>query len=379
MKSTGNVLLVSNYPSDTGYAWWLMEHFWRTIAEHCRPRNRITYLAYPQITTIPPRIASAPIEPVELTIPWTTRSEMEKVKCFLRERRITTIYFTDRAYLNPQYLSYRRWGVRSIIVHDHTPGDRPAVTGLKGALKAARNRLPGITADHVLCVSALMRQRSIANARIPADKCLTVQNGVPPVCCNALQRESTRRALGARASSVAIVTAGRAHPYKRFDLIIDAAAALQRRRPDLDVIFWLIGDGPAAEALERQVRDRGLQEKVRLLGFRSDVRDILCAADIAIHAARGEGFSLSIVEYMSAGLPVLVPAIPSVSQAIEHDQTGFIYADADPQAAAESLELLAANAGRRQAMGARAREVANERYSLDRCTAQLQAVIEEIL
>ena len=61
--------MVSNYPSDTAYAWWLMEHFWGTLAGRFSQLGRKAYLAYPKITTLSEAIAAAPIEPVELCVP----------------------------------------------------------------------------------------------------------------------------------------------------------------------------------------------------------------------------------------------------------------------------------------------------------------------
>jgi glycosyltransferase involved in cell wall biosynthesis len=179
--------------------------------------------------------------------------------------------------------------------------------------------------------------------------------------------------LGIRPDSKVCITTGRAHPYKRYDFIIDTAAELQKLAPDNDLIFLLIGDGPAYYSLVEQVEHLGLTEKVILPGFRADARDLLSAADIAMHAALGEGFSLSIVEYMSAGLPALVPDIPSVKQAVDHNENGFVYSKDDPVNAAHFINSLIRNPKTARAMGSRAQSKANTRYSLVNCTREFQA------
>jgi glycosyltransferase involved in cell wall biosynthesis len=221
-----------------------------------------------------------------------------------------------------------------------------------------------------------MRQRNIANGRIPASKCTVVQNGIQPVICDSKKNNGLRESLGVKSSSLLIVTTGRAHPYKRFDLIIQSANLLLKQEPNLDIVFLLIGDGPAMSNLQEMVSQLGIENSVRLLGFRSDVRDLLCISDIALHAALGEGFSLSIIEYMSAGLPVLVPDIPSVSQAITHDLTGLIYSKDNADDIASYIRMLAQDIDKRQAMSNAAKQEANTRYSLEACTNRFIHIIE---
>jgi len=298
---------------------------------------------------------------------------------FIKKNNISFLYFTDKTYFSFQYALMRLWGVRIIIIHDHTPGDRPPVLGLKGGLKAIRNVVPWFTADYVLCVSEIMRQRNMTNKRIPSNKCLVVQNGIQPVVCNAENYVALRETLNVRPNSILVITTGRAHPYKRFDFIIKCAKALNVRTPEMDIVFLLVGDGPAMPELNAMVHSLELGEYVRLLGFRRDVRDLLCISDIALHAALGEGFSLSIIEYMSAGLPVLVPDIPSVCQAITHNDTGIIYPKDDTEIVAKYILTLATDANRRLAMGNAAKTSANNTYTLDRCTSNFISVVDPIL
>lgn len=371
---SGNLLLVSNFPSDTSYAWWLMEHFWVSFAEYFTKFDCHVYLAYPHVTSVSDSIKTAPIDVIELTIPWTTKEQGEDAKRFIKENDIFFVYFTDQPYFNLQYAQMRFNGIRQIFVHDHTPGDRPPIHGLKGILKVIKNKLPWLTADKMLCVSEHMKTRNILNGRIPANKCLVVQNGIDPINCRNNNRE-TRATLDVGINSILVTTTGRAHPYKRFDFIIEVAKALKTQAPELDVVFLLIGDGPAMHELVKLVSSLKIEKTVRLLGYRNDVVDILCTSDIALHAALGEGFSLSIIEYMSAGLPVLVPDIASVSQAITQNKTGLIFDKDDPNSAASYIAFLAKNDTLRHAMGAAAKIEANNTYTLEQCTQGLiQAV-----
>jgi glycosyltransferase involved in cell wall biosynthesis len=369
--------MVSNYPSDTAYAWWLMEHFWVTLARRFSQASRKVYLAYPEITSLPETISASPIEPVELQLPWQTPTQARSARNFIRKNNISYIYFTDQPYFNTKYAMMRLNGVNRIIIHDHTPGDRPPACGLKGMLKAIQNTLPWFTADSMLCVSDLMRQRNMSNARVPARKCVVVQNGISPVECLRGKNTGLKESLEVRPDSFLVVTTGRAHPYKRFDFIIECAAALRSMAPELDAVFLLAGDGVSIPELRNQIRRLNLEDSVRLLGLRNDVHKLLCASDLAIHAALGEGFSLSIVEYMSAGLPVLVPDIPSVSQAVHHNVTGLLYPKDEVDTAASYIQALATDKDRRLAMGKAAKTEADSHYSLEQCIQSFIIAIEK--
>jgi len=152
------------------------------------------------------------------------------------------------------------------------------------------------------------------------------------------------------------------------DFVIEVANLVRNYAPDLKIHFLIVGDGPAIEDLRLKVSELFLESRVSLLGFRSDVRNLLCGADIAIHAALGEGFSLAITEYMSAGLAVLVPNIPSVMQAIDHNKTGLVYTWDQPKIAADYIIDLTRSPQLRLKLSLAAKLTADRDYSLDRCT-----------
>jgi len=371
MSLANGILLVSNYPSDTGYAWWLMEHFWSRLAALYAEQGGVGVVAYPAITRRPALADQPGVTIIEQEVLRPGSGSLASLRRVIRHHRVKAVYLTDRGWFHPGYLLLRWWGVRTIVVHDHTPGDRPPIGGIKGWVKALRNRLPWFCADYQFVVSPLMRQRSLENARIPAGRVLVVQNGVSPPAPE-VTRETMRRTLGIDEDSLVVISTGRVHPYKRHDMIVDIADRLRQREPGLKVVWVIVGDGPALAEVREKVEQLRLDSVVRLLGFRQDTSSLLGMADVALHPALGEGFSLSIVEYMAAGLPVLVPDIPSVSQAIEHGKTGLIHGRDDVDEAVGQLLSLANDPEQRRRMGEQAQQVARSRYSLAECTAAFE-------
>jgi glycosyltransferase involved in cell wall biosynthesis len=359
---SGVLLLVANYRPDVGYAWWLMENFWIQFAAVASKRGLTPVIAYPTHGTVPDNIQKAGIQTIVLPVPTRGWSGLFAALRFMVRHRVHTIYFTDRQFTSFHHVLYRVAGVRWILNHDHTPGDRPPVRGLKGFLKAVWRRLPLASCDLQICVSPLIRERAVHNARIPARKTAVVQNGIRPFD-HTMDPTYARTTFGLPDDSILVVTVGRAHPYKRIDFVIEAAACHIRRYPDSRAHFVYCGDGPDMPRLRALARQKGLEGRFIFAGNRSDVDKILCSSHIAVHAAQGEAFSLAVLEYMSAGLAVLVPDIPSVSQAVRHGVSGIIYRDGDSEGVAEELSRLIAEPARREALGGAARAEVIERYS----------------
>jgi glycosyltransferase involved in cell wall biosynthesis len=367
------VLLVANYRPDVGYAWWLMERFWCEVADICLTLGRECFIAYPATGSVPEPIEAAGIDVVTADFRSRDWSKVRGQMSLLARKGIDTLYLTDWRFRDPVYGLYRLAGVKTIINHDHTPGDRPPAQGLKRSAKMLLNRVVPTTCDHWICISPLMCERARSNACIPENRCTLVQNGIDPIERNESVRPSIRSELGLTESCIAVVTVGRATAYKGVDFVIKVAAAVRGRWND--VRFFHIGDGPEGGSLRELAAELGLDAPAfTFLGRRDDVRRLLPAFDVALHAAEGEGFSLAVLEYMSAGLATLVPDVPSVAQAIEHGRTGLVYAHRSVESAARAVEAMRDPDTRRRLGEASAEEVA-AKYTWERTRSEFRALM----
>lgn len=378
---SGAVLLVANYPPGVGYAWWLMEDFWLQIATEMARQGRRCLLAYPRLSEEPSEaLCGSSIEPVEVDFGDRSPEGRRELAELVRSYRISSIYLTDRPFLDWRYAWLRTLGVRRIVIHDHTPGDRPRIGGLKGAVKAAVIALPGITADRYIAVTEFVRRRMLSNARLPARKCFVVPNGIEPRGCDEDDRVWARGELGAEAGEVIVVLVGRAHRYKNIGFAIECASRMRDEHPELPASFVLIGDGPQLRELQAKAESAQLGTRFRFAGRRTDVRRLLCGCDIGFHPSFGEvGYSLSVLEFMDAGLPVVVSDRPSVCGSVRDGTTGRVYRAENPSSAIEALATLAGDIDKRQEMGRAARADLRDQYSSDKTQAAFKAYVAEYL
>jgi glycosyltransferase involved in cell wall biosynthesis len=368
-----NVLLVGNWPSDTGYAWWLMEAFWVAIATRYRRNGRKILLCYPKVNGVNPQLAAAGIEVLEFN--FDVESSAARLIEFVRQHDIHYIYLTDKKYVTATYARLKLAGVKGIIIHDHTPGERTRPVGLKRMLKTIAARVPGMAADAYVAVSPLVVDRFRQVACLPGATCHLATNGIDLEAFDAAPQVEIRAQLGLPADALVLVSCGRANYYKGIHHIIEAAALVVARHGAGRIIFLHCGDGPDLEAFQQMVRDRQLESSFRLLGRRTDVAGILKSADIAIHASEGEALSLAILEFMAARLPVVLPDSPTVAQTIEDQKSGLLYKPRDPVDLAAKLTRLIESAPLRASLGGQARLAVEERYTLrDTISALLRAL-----
>lgn len=360
----GTALLVANFKPDVGFAWWLMERFWVRAAALAKARGFSAIVAFPVDGPLPPALVEAGIASIVHPIQTDGLGSGETTR-LLRDLRVKAMYLTDRVHSSPAYARYRlRGGVRTIVTHDHAPGDRPAIGGLRGLLKDLWQASPLVSGDLRICVSPFVLQRARENAHIPASRLAVVQNGIRPEPCTSGDRY-VHRELGLAPDKLIAVTVCRADPYKRVDFVIDVAKRYVHERGRRDMIFVHCGDGPDLARLQELVKSAGLEPWFIFAGRRSDVARILCSSNIAIHPSQGEAFSLAILEYMNASLVTFVPDLPSVCQAITHGETGFIYPDGTTTRLLDDLVAACDSTALRSTIGASAHDAVRLHYSMD--------------
>ncbi len=355
--------MVANYAPDVGYAWWLMEHYWCLLAEDLARRGRSALLAYPKRGEVPVLIREAPIEVIWLNFGDRSAAGRQALASTVRHAAVESVYLTDRPYIDSTYYHLRRLGVRKIAMHDHRPGDRPAVTGLKGWVKGRLRRAPLWSPDVYVAVTEFVRERMIRNARTPQAATFVVPNGVVSMDYSRDDRAWARQSLGVGDDEIVVGMVGRAHRIKGIEFAMQAADEVLRREPR--ALFVFVGDGPDLERFRAKAVLAGIGSRFRFLGRRTDVRRLMAGFDMGLHPSAEEvGYCLAILEMMNAGRPVIVPDLPSVRGATEDGVTGLWYRADDTATCAAAILQLVANTSVREQMGVTARERTLTRFSL---------------
>lgn len=215
----------------------------------------------------------------------------------------------------------------------------------------------------------------------PASKIRQIPNGLDPAPFQPddAVRTAVRSAQRAQDRFVWIAV-GRLEPPKDYGTMLHAIAELRTERPEaFDV--WIVGDGSLRDSLESLRRELGLQDqRVRLLLDRSDVADLMRAADAYVMSSSSEGLPMVLLEASAASLPIVATDVGGNAEVIRHGFNGWLVESRDPRALAERMAaMMALPEQERQAMGAAARGHLDATFELERIVDRWEALYEEFV
>lgn len=167
--------------------------------------------------------------------------------------------------------------------------------------------------------------------------------------------------------------------WKNIEVLIRSMHILVNVRNREEIVLKVAGDGPNRLNLEILINSLNLSKNVTLLGYRDDIGDLLNAADIFVHSAYAEGFGIVVPEAMLHGLPVIVSRAGALPELVEHGETGYIVDPMDEIAWADAIERLYTNEELILKLGQRAKQIAKERFSIDRFYEDYLKLYQELL
>jgi glycosyltransferase involved in cell wall biosynthesis len=222
----------------------------------------------------------------------------------------------------------------------------------------------------------------IGTDRIDATRIRVVHIGLPAddMVYDAAGRTRVRAELGVPDGAVLIGNLARLVAFKGHANLLSALPRVLARFPD--TCCAIAGDGELRAELQGRIDALGLGGAVTLLGHRTDVADVLSACDIYVQPSLdfgGETFPVSILGALATGRPVVASDVGDVCYMILDGDDGLLTPPADIVALAEALSELIGDAARRAAMGARARALFLDRFTLETMTTNLESVYREAL
>jgi glycosyltransferase involved in cell wall biosynthesis len=152
-----------------------------------------------------------------------------------------------------------------------------------------------------------------------------------------MSQVESRRILGVPEYSKVIVTTGRIHWAKGWDLLIEAFNLF--RENEANAVLYFVGDGEDRKRLDRKIHASKLQDRIRVVGNQPPQRvaTFLNAADLYALASYAEGWSTAIVEALSCGKPIVSTHVSSASDLIAEGMNGYIVRDRDPSKFARAM------------------------------------------
>jgi glycosyltransferase involved in cell wall biosynthesis len=223
-------------------------------------------------------------------------------------------------------------------------------------------RLSAMCNDRFVCISSDSATWAMRQG-IPRRKITVLPNGI----------DLERFAFSGPNSTGPAVLVARLSPEKDIGTLLQASAILLSRRVP-NFRLEIAGDGPCRADLERQSATLQLGDRVRFLGVVRDVPGLLARARLFVLSSLTEGISLTLLEAMARGLPVVATRVGGNPEVVIEGETGLLVSSASPTELAQALEQCWSSPDLCARMGKRGRRRVEEHFDIRRMVSQYEAM-----
>jgi glycosyltransferase involved in cell wall biosynthesis len=262
----------------------------------------------------------------------------------------------------------------------------PAVGTLHGTMDAAseghralKRALLNRGLKRAVFVSEPLRRAFVGETGVREGITAVIPNGIDAAVYAPGGDGGARAELGIGAGEFVVGAVGNLRPAKGYDVLLRAAALLANRGDGWRFVVVGQAQGEIHRELLEMRDALGLRERVIFTGFREDVPRLLRSFDAFALTSVSEGFSLSTVQAMAAGLPVVATRCGGPEELLEDGRTGVLVENGSADAVAAALARLRADPDERRRLGGAALEAARERFTVRAQVRAYERLYDEVI
>lgn len=278
-------------------------------------------------------------------------------------------------------LAAYRCGVPAIVHTVHGFAFPAVESAAKRKFYQLCERLAGRRCDAVICLNRSDEQTARELLGIPHDHVIRIPNGIvldrfePAI--EDVERTRRKRDLLGLDDRPLVINVGRLWQQKNPEAFVRAACHLIRE--GLHCQFALVGDGPLRERLAGIIDQAGVSDSIHLLGWRSDVPQLLPLADAFVLSSSWEGMPLVLLEANACGVPAIATDIPGSRDCIVDGETGLLARPHDLDDLAEKIRFLISHSDLRKTMSARCRQHVRDHHDIRNRHAEIKRLYSALL
>jgi len=232
--------------------------------------------------------------------------------------------------------------------------------------------------DHHVCVSQGVARHIKQHLGVSPRQITVIPNGVeiPFVSGQQSNLLNLRKDLGFPDDALIVLGVGRLHPQKGFDDLLTIFQQVHANVPESRLV--IAGEGAQRGLLQAQIESLGLQEAARLVGYRTDVLEIMKQSQLLAMTSKWEGMANSMLEAMAVGLPVIAMEVEGVAELLGEGR-GIVVSSGDTGGFADQVELILRNPELRSKLGHVLQDYANKYLTWSRCTRDYEELFSRLL
>jgi glycosyltransferase involved in cell wall biosynthesis len=231
--------------------------------------------------------------------------------------------------------------------------------------------------ESVICVSEDLWQRCL-ECGVPQERCVLIENAIDTIeYSRSLPREEAKRRLGTPAGRFLLGAAGRLSAEKGLDVLVRSVHQLIEEGRDLELV--IVGEGEEKNNLKALIAELGVGERVRLLGYRGDLKEVYQALDLFVLSSLREGLPNVLLEAMSLEVPVVATRIAGVPRLVRDGESGLLVEPGSPAALAAGIRQFGDDQILRERAGRAARRTIEAGYSFQVRMDKVRSIYDRLL
>lgn len=199
---------------------------------------------------------------------------------------------------------------------------------------------------------------------VPANRVNVLSNGIRPPCSQKSVRSAILKRYGIHEGANLVLTLGRLHRLKGFDVLIEAISDVLKEAPG--TVFLIGGEGAEIDRLHELIHAYGFKANARMPGIISDTDAVLFACDVYVNSSRWEGLPMTLLEAMAHGRPIVATDVGGNPEVIRDGQTGLLVPPDNPAALAEAILKLLQDTSFGTRLGRQAKDLFEREYTIQR-------------
>lgn len=231
--------------------------------------------------------------------------------------------------------------------------------------------------EKVICVSDDLYQ-TCRKYGVPKRRCMLLENGIDVSDFKRRQSvEQAKSALSVPQDHFLIGAVGRLSAEKGFDLLIRSVDVLIKKGQNISLMIF--GEGNEQSSLQKQIDESGYNERIQLMGFRTDLRACYEAMDLFVLSSLREGLPNVVLEAMAMNVPVLSTKVAGIPRLIQHDVNGYLIDSGSSELLTSALTILISDASLRDRYRQAGRQTVETKFSFAIRMEMLSRLYDEMM
>ena len=232
--------------------------------------------------------------------------------------------------------------------------------------------------DRIICVSEAVRQVVLEREQVDEGRVEVIRNGVDPFPVSGEEATEIRRGLGIEADHLVVgMVANFNRSVKGVSRFLDAVPEIVREVPSAR--FLLLGRGKEEKALREKARALGVESFVLFAGFKPDIHRYYAIMDVSALTSFSEGLSITLLESMRCGVPVVATRVGGNPEVVADGVTGYLVPPGDVSSFASKTVELLLDKDLRKRMGEEARRRVERHFLLGDVASRYLETYEGLL